>query len=875
MAGSDSGIFNWELLDEAATVTTLTLDQPEVDEKEKELGLAVETQTSVLSRPVNTRLAKARSIKEAFGGAITAGSEQGMGGGRSREIHHYHEDKESKELARRASEEAAALRESMMKERKRVQEQQHQLDQQHQETLRRLEQHAAEERAAAERRLREEEEKRRREAQEALQRLAEQEREAEARLVAEIQKERDNIQKQKHEKWLRLKRDYPIPAYLEPYVNEVTENAELDGARGRFVNVAMLGDSGTGKSSLIRAILKHFDITLPEDEMPKISMEGDGTLEPARFSLANLGQVSLWDLPGQGTTKICSRTYLCNMGLKYFDLVVIVTDGRWSEGDASLLAAIRFADIRCLVARSKVDLAVEAGKEDQGWSQQETLQHVSKKLQDQTGLTPGRIHLVTSRPRFWNEFGSVEILCQKLEGEVRASLAGESVEEMFDEQLGAADVHMHSTEDWEMIDGESTRSRAVHVIIVPCCFNLLLAPYCLELCEFLVAAQKPSRWSTVLALLNVLQYQPEVDHVSWTDSTGRYKRYSAMKLRGGVVVPSLARAAEEMVLNAIDAEASMVEVELQESSVGCALEVRDNGLGIDPSDFSLLGHRGARGGQGRGESLAALVARCERVLILSKVASKETWCKCFERGIAVRCEPSGSPRGGVGTTLRVEGFLACRKGPSELRRRLDRMALLRPQLALRLRTGPREVEIIDLKQEDVMSRMQRVLGLSCARALCRVQLSSSRSACSLEGVISRLKDGHASDQFMFLYINGRFVEETPIHTSIANFYATSSFSKVQSGRGPQSIAAAAAGNLRPLFVLNLMCPVEWYDLNFLPDRSVAQFRDWKQPIYFILNCLRRVWFERNAEPDHSPASLKRRPEQGRLTAVLQLKCRKF
>eukprot|EP00913_Durusdinium_trenchii_P009085 g8541.t1 len=262
-------------------------------------------------------------------------------------------------------------------------------------------------------------------------------------------------------------------------------------------------------------------------------------------------------------------------------------------------------------------------------------------------------------------------------------------------------------------------------------------------------------------------------------------------------------------------------------------------------------------GQGRGESLAALVARCERVLILSKVASKETWCKCFERGIAVRCEPSGSPRGGVGTTLRVEGFLACRKGPSELRRRLDRMALLRPQLALRLRTGPREVEIIDLKQEDVMSRMQRVLGLSCARALCRVQLSSSRSACSLEGVISRLKDGHASDQFMFLYINGRFVEETPIHTSIANFYATSSFSKVQSGRGPQSIAAAAAGNLRPLFVLNLMCPVEWYDLNFLPDRSVAQFRDWKQPIYFILNCLRRVWFERNAEPDHSPASLKR------------------
>ena len=41
---------------------------------------------------------------------------------------------------------------------------------------------------------------------------------------------------------------------------------------------------------------------------------------------------------------------------------------------------------------------------------------------------------------------------------------------------------------------------------------------------------------------------------------GRF--WSFRKLRGGVVVPSLARAAEEMVLNAIDAEASMVEAAL-------------------------------------------------------------------------------------------------------------------------------------------------------------------------------------------------------------------------------------------------------------------------------------------------------------------------
>jgi len=50
-----------------------------------------------------------------------------------------------------------------------------------------------------------------------------------------------------------------------------------------------------------------------------------------------------------------------------------------------------------------------------------------------------------------------------------------------------------------------------------------------------------------------------------------------------------------------------------------------------------------------------------------------------------------------------------------------------------------------------------------------------------EGVISKLKDGHASDQFMFLFINGRFVEQTPIHRQIANFYATSSLSDPSQG----------------------------------------------------------------------------------------------
>ena len=370
-----------------------------------------------------------------------------MGNEKSRHVV-YHHDLVSQALARKAQEEAAAARHQAEHQRRIHAEQR-----QREEEERRAAAQRAAERAAEAQRLWEEQERRRREQERLQAQLEQQAREAEEHLAQELQRERENVQRAKLEKWQRLKRDYPIPEFLQNYTNEVSENAEADAARDRFVNVAMLGDSGTGKSSLIKAMLKHFGVDLPEEQMPKISMEGDGTLIPARYPLAKLGQVSLWDLPGQGTSQIPSMTYLCNMGLKYFDAVCIVSDGRWSEGDDNLLAAIHYAGIRCFVVRSKVDLAVDAGVEDKGWSQEETLSHVRQQLQGQTGLKPHRIHLLTSRERFWKDFGSVDSFCKHLQEEVEAAMNEEPAELMFEEKpqddvnMDALDVEMTGCAD--------------------------------------------------------------------------------------------------------------------------------------------------------------------------------------------------------------------------------------------------------------------------------------------------------------------------------------------------------------------------------------------------------------------------------------------
>ena len=396
-----------------------------------------------------------------------------MGGGGSREIHHHHEDKASKELARQAQEQMEALRRQQEAQRRieeenerrrqeelrqaelrRQEAERKRLEEQENERRRQEEKRQAELRRqeAAERerqRLQQEQENRKREAERARAEKERQAREAKERRARELQRERDNAHRAKLEKWQRLKRDYPIPDFLKDYANEVNPDAEVEARRSRFANLAFVGDSGNGKSSLIKAILKHFGVDLPADQMPRISMEGDGTLEPSRFPLAILGQVSLWDLPGQGTSKIPSMTYLCNMGLKYFDAVCIVTDGRWSEGDDNLLVAIHYAGIRCFVVRSKVDLAVDAGVEDKGWSQTETLSYVHRQLQEQTRLKSHRIHLVTSRERFWKDFGSVDDFCTHLKHEVEASLRDEPVEQLFD-QAPQEDVNMDDCDDGVM-----------------------------------------------------------------------------------------------------------------------------------------------------------------------------------------------------------------------------------------------------------------------------------------------------------------------------------------------------------------------------------------------------------------------------------------
>jgi len=200
------------------------------------------------------------------------------------------------------------------------------------------------------------------------------------------------------------RRDYPLPKYLE--------SAEMC----REVNIAITGSSGTGKSSFINALrrMRRNDekaarvgvtettskpqkyvfscpcgIPLgPPGTCPPIKA-GERILLPDGFAVVRskdgeeldvlmlnggeehyrkvseskamkLADCSLWDLPGVGTEAFPQETYIVRMGLRYFDVVVLMTAERLTESERTLIEELRRFNVPHFLVRSKTDAAVEA-----------------------------------------------------------------------------------------------------------------------------------------------------------------------------------------------------------------------------------------------------------------------------------------------------------------------------------------------------------------------------------------------------------------------------------------------------------------------------------------------------------------------------------
>ncbi|TPX50860.1 hypothetical protein SeLEV6574_g00650 [Synchytrium endobioticum] len=119
-------------------------------------------------------------------------------------------------------------------------------------------------------------------------------------------------------------------------------------------NFGIVGNSGTGKSALINALTQ----VRPGDPNYATEGEAETTLEITSYKLTNHAVV--WDVPGVGTAKTPPDTYVTKNKLYAFDVIVVCTADRFTEGELRVAAELKKWKTPIVFVRTKTDIALDS-----------------------------------------------------------------------------------------------------------------------------------------------------------------------------------------------------------------------------------------------------------------------------------------------------------------------------------------------------------------------------------------------------------------------------------------------------------------------------------------------------------------------------------
>ncbi|XP_028254140.1 interferon-inducible GTPase 1-like [Parambassis ranga] len=154
----------------------------------------------------------------------------------------------------------------------------------------------------------------------------------------------------------------PSSEPLAEVIKEVLQNSDqtlavekinefLDKQNNIPLNIAVTGESGSGKSTFVNAFrgINNGD----DGAAPTGCVET--TTEVTAYPHPNYPNVVLWDLPGIGTTKFPANKYKKHVGLEKYDFFIIISDTRFRENDVRLAKKIRKMKKKFYFVRSKID----------------------------------------------------------------------------------------------------------------------------------------------------------------------------------------------------------------------------------------------------------------------------------------------------------------------------------------------------------------------------------------------------------------------------------------------------------------------------------------------------------------------------------------
>ncbi|XP_036429369.1 interferon-inducible GTPase 5-like [Colossoma macropomum] len=142
------------------------------------------------------------------------------------------------------------------------------------------------------------------------------------------------------------------------------------------LNIAVTGESGSGKSTFINAFRGMGD----EEEGSAETDVVETTTFPTSYPHPKYPNVKIWDLPGIGTPNFKADQYLKQVEFECYDFFIIIASDRFRECHANLAAEIVKMNKKFYFIRSKIDsnISAEKRKKKKIFNEQKTLDRIRK-----------------------------------------------------------------------------------------------------------------------------------------------------------------------------------------------------------------------------------------------------------------------------------------------------------------------------------------------------------------------------------------------------------------------------------------------------------------------------------------------------------------
>ncbi|ANQ64076.1 DNA mismatch repair endonuclease MutL [Staphylococcus equorum] len=262
----------------------------------------------------------------------------------------------------------------------------------------------------------------------------------------------------------------------------------------------------------------------------------------------------------------------------------------------------------------------------------------------------------------------------------------------------------------------------------------------------------------------------------------------ANKIAAGEVVERPGSVVKELLENAIDAQATEINIEVEQSGVA-SIRVVDNGTGIHIEDLGLVFHRHATSKLDadddlfhirtlgfRGEALAS-ISSVSKVTLKTCTDNQEGQEIYVENGEILNQKPAKAKQGTdilveslfYNTPARLKYIKSLYTELGKITDIVNRMAMSHPDIRISLISDSRTI----LKTNGsgrTNEVMAEIYGMKVAKDL--VHITGETSDYRLEGYVAKPEHSRSNKHYISIFINGRYIKNFLINKAILEGYHT-------------------------------------------------------------------------------------------------------